>query len=146
MQYLPILYRLAVAFWVGGSVLFTFLLTPILFKNYDRDQAGAIVGLLFPAYFRWGLACGAVALASLLLMRGRQGLVQSVVIAVMLLITALHTFVIEPRAAALKKEIPSFVTTPADHPLRREFMKLHGISQAGNLAVIGGGIALIIML
>ena len=62
MYLLTICYNLAVSCWLGGATLFTFLLTPMLFAGYSRDLAGNIVGLLFPGYFRWGLACGAVAL------------------------------------------------------------------------------------
>lgn len=32
MQYLSILYRLLITFWVGGAALFTFVLTPTLLK------------------------------------------------------------------------------------------------------------------
>lgn len=39
MTILPVLYRLALAFWVGGVALFTFVLTPILFKTQPRDLA-----------------------------------------------------------------------------------------------------------
>ena len=63
----------------------------------------------------------------------------------MLALTSFGAFYIEPRAAALKKEIPSFVTTPKDHPLRKEFARLHGISAVSNLAVFGGGVALVIL-
>lgn len=143
MEIKTVLYRLAVSMWVGGAALFTFLLTPTLFRSYGRDMAGGIVGVLFPGYFAWGLACGAVALICLLVSRGRSAMVSGIIIVAMLLITAVQAFVIEPRAAELKKAIPSFETTPADHPQRAEFRKLHGVSAAGNLAVIGGGIALV---
>jgi len=146
MQYLSIVYRLLIAFWVGGAALFTFVLTPTLFKSYDRDLAGNIVGVLFPGYFKVGLICGVLALGCLLFTREKRWLASSLIIVAMLVITSLQAFVIEPKAAALKKEIPSFVTTPSDHPLRQQFKKLHGISAAGNLGVIGGGIALIILL
>lgn len=145
MQVLPVIYRLAVALWVGGVGIFTFLLTPIIFKVEARDAAGRIVGYLFPAYFRWGLACGGVALACLLMMRGKQFVPTLALLLVMVGATALGAFYIEPRAAALKKEIPSFETTPKDHPLRREFAKLHGISAAANLAVFAGGVVLVIL-
>jgi hypothetical protein len=141
-----ILYRLAVAFWVGGATLFTFVLTPVIFKSYNRDMAGGIVGVLFPGYFKWGLACGVIALGALLFAAARHRTASAIIIAIMLAITAMQAFVIEPRAAALKKEIPSFETTPPDDPLRARFRKLHGASAAGNLAVIGGGIALVILL
>lgn len=146
MQYLSILYRLLIAFWVGGAALFTFVLTPTLFKTYDRDTAGTIVGVLFPGYFKVGLICGVLALGCLLFTREKRWLASSLIIVAMLVVTSLQAFVIEPKAAALKKEIPSFVTTPSDHPLRQQFKKLHGMSAAGNLGVIGGGIALIILL
>jgi len=146
MSYLSAIYRLALAFWVGGAALFTFVLTPTLFKGLDRDMAGNIVGLLFPGYFRWGLICGGIALVCLLLGKRPHPLASALIIAAMLAVTSLQAFVIEPRAAAIKKEIPSFVTTPDDHPLRQQFRKLHGISAACNLSVIGGGIALIILL
>jgi hypothetical protein len=146
VQYLSIVYRLLITFWVGGAALFTFVLTPTLFKTYDRDTAGTIVGVLFPGYFKVGLICGVLALGCLLFTREKRWLASSLIIVAMLVVTSLQAFVIEPKAAALKKEIPSFVTTPSDHPLRQQFKKLHGLSAAGNLGVIGGGIALIILL
>ncbi|WP_243373185.1 DUF4149 domain-containing protein [Geotalea sp. SG265] len=146
MQILAVIYRLAVALWVGGVGIFTFIVTPILFKSFGRDMAGRIVGEIFPAYFRWGLACGGVALASLLVMRGRNFIPALVIVAVMLALTSFSAFYIEPRAAQLKREIPSFETTPKDHPLRREFSKLHGISAVSNLTVFGGGVLLVILL
>src|SRR5690242_7258377 len=138
MQIAAVIYRLAVAFWVGGVALFTFVLTPIIFRAYNRDDAGRIVGFLFPAYFRWGVACGLVGLAALFIVRGRHFIPALVIILVMLSLSAFGAFYIEPRAAALKRDIPSFVTTSKDHPLRREFSRLHAISAVCNLAVFGG--------
>lgn len=146
MQILPVLYRLAISFWVGGAALFTFVLTPIIFKANDRDTAGKIVGTLFPGYFKWGLVCGIVALASLLLNRGKNLTPVLVILILMLSLTAFQAFSIEPRTAAIKKEIPSFVTTPKEHPLRQEFSRLHAISAVCNLTVIGGGVLLIVLL
>ncbi|MBI2354037.1 MAG: DUF4149 domain-containing protein [Deltaproteobacteria bacterium] len=145
MQVAVIVFRLAIACWLGGVALFTTTLTPTLFKAFSRDVAGGIVGALFPGYFRWGLACGTVALICLALSRGRHAVASAVIIAVMLAITSIQAFVIEPRAAELKKAIPSFETTPPDHPLRAQFRKLHGISAAGNLAVLGGGVVLVVL-
>ncbi len=146
MQYLSIIYRLLIAFWVGGAAIFTFILTPTLFKSFDRDMAGNIVGVLFPGYFKWGLICGVLALGCLLFTREKRWFASAIIIVAMLVVTSVQAFVIEPKAAAIKKEIPSFVTTPTDHPLRQQFKKLHGVSAVSNLGVIGGGIALIILL
>jgi hypothetical protein len=125
--------------------LFTFLLTPLLFASYSRDIAGGIVGTLFPGYFRWGLACGGVALLCQIVHRGRFAIASLLIITIMLALTVVQTFVLEPKAALLKSSIVSFETTPTDHPLRAQFRKLHGISMAANLAVIAGGIILVIL-
>jgi hypothetical protein len=145
MRIAEIFYRLATALWVGGVGIFTFMLTPILFRNEPRDVAARIVGLLFPGYFRWGLGCGVVALAALFLARRGALLPQAIIIAAMLAIASFQAFYIEPKAAALKREIGSFEATPKDHPLRRDFSRLHGISAAGNLAVFAGGVILVIL-
>ncbi len=36
------------ALWVGGISRFTFIVTTKIFRSYDRDKAGEIVGKLFP--------------------------------------------------------------------------------------------------
>lgn len=146
MSFIAVLYRLALAFWVGGVALFTFVLTPILFRTQPRDLAGRIVGVLFPGYFRWGLACGAVALLCLLLQRGRHFLPALILLVLMLAATSFQALVIEPKAAALKEQIVSFETTPKEDPRRQEFARLHAVSAACNLAVFAGGVVLIVLL
>ena len=46
MRLAAIIYNLAIACWLGGTSLFTFVLTPIIFKAYSRDIAGGIVGVV----------------------------------------------------------------------------------------------------
>ena len=146
MSVTNVLYRLALTFWVGGVAIFTFVLTPILFRTQPRDLAAKIVGVLFPGYFRWGLACGAVALVCLLLQRGRHFLPSLVLLVLMLTATAYQALVIEPKAAALKEQIGSFENTPKDHPLRQRFSRLHGVSAVCNLGTFAAGVALIVLL
>lgn len=147
MQIPTFIYRLAIACWVGGATLFTFVLTPTIFKSFNRDMAGGIVGALFPGYFKWGLVCGVVAIATIFLSSTvKHKTIAAVIIAVMIAITSAQAFVIEPKATALKNEIPSFETTPKDDPLRIKFRKLHGVSAVSNLVVIVGGIALVVLL
>jgi hypothetical protein len=145
MPVVAALYHLALAFWIGGVTLFTFVLTPAIFKTGPRDLAARTVGILFPGYFRWGLACGVAALLLRLALRHPFLDPALVLLPVLLLCVAVQTFFIEPRAAALKKEIPSFETTPKDHPLRRRFSRLHALSAICNLVVFVGGVALILL-
>jgi len=145
MKFMPtFLYHLAISCWVGGASLFTFILTPTIFKSYDRDIAGKIVGVLFPGYFKWGLICGVIALVTISISSTvKYKMTSGFIILAMLVITSIHAFVIEPKAAALKKEIASFETTHLEDQHRVEFRKLHGVSAMSNLAVIAGGIVLI---
>jgi len=145
MQTLTIIYRLAVSLWLGGAALFTFVLTPMLFRSESRDTAARIVGLFFPGYFRWGVGCGIVALICRVILSGKGQLPAALIIFVMLTLSSVQAFYIEPKAAAIKKEIVSFETTPKDHPLRREFAKLHGVSAVCNLSVIAGGVILVVL-
>jgi len=145
MQYIDMLYRLAISLWAGGNAIFTLMLTPILFKTESRDVAGRIVGNLFPGYFRWGLACGVIALVCRLAGRGFELKLPVVVLAAMLALTSFQAFYVEPRAAELKRQIGSFETTGKEHPLRKEFSKLHAVSAVCNLAVLAGGIVLVVL-
>src|SRR6266704_1494431 len=117
MHLIGIIYRLVIAFWGGGIAIFTFVVTPIIFKTQGRDLAGRIVGEIFPTYFRWGLVCGSIALLCLLATRGRNFAASLPIVLAMLLLTSFDAFYLEPRLANLKKEIPSFESTPRDHPL-----------------------------
>lgn len=146
MKIAEFIYRLAVAFWVGGNALFTFVLTPLLFKTESRDTAARIVGTFFPGYFRWGMACGGIALVLRMVARGRGIDLAAGILIAMLAVTAVQAFYVEPRAAELKQEIGSFETTTKEHPLRKEFSKLHAVSAVCNLAVLGGGVALVMLL
>lgn len=145
MQIVTIIYHLAVSLWLGGAALFTFVLTPMLFRYESRDTAARIVGLFFPGYFRWGVACGIIALVCRLILTGKGQIPAAVIIAVMLTLSSIQAFYIEPRAAELKRQIVSFETTTKDDPLRRQFGKLHGVSAVCNLSVIVGGVALVVL-
>jgi|SRR5450631_2106926 len=145
MNYIDMLYRLAVSLWAGGNAIFTLMLTPILFKTESRDVAGRIVGNLFPGYFRWGLACGVIALVCRLAGRGLDPRLPVIVLAAMLAVSSFQAFYVEPRAAELKRQIGSFETTSRDNPLRKDFAKLHGISAVCNLTVLAGGVLLVVL-
>ncbi|MDU0458203.1 MAG: DUF4149 domain-containing protein [Geobacteraceae bacterium] len=146
MKYAETIYRLAIALWVGGGALFTFVLTPLLFKTESRDTAGRIVGTFFPGYFRWGLACGAIALLCRLLLRGGRLELAGAILVLMLAVTSFQAFYVEPKAAEIKSRIVSFETTPRSDPMRQQFSRLHGVSAVCNLAVVAGGVVLVILL
>lgn len=145
MQYIDMLYRLAVGLWAGGNAIFTLMLTPILFKTENRDVAARIVGNLFPGYFRWGLACGVIALLCRLAGCGFDLKLPVIILAIMLTVTLFQAFYVEPRVADLKRQIGSFEATSKEHPLRKDFSKLHAVSAVCNLGVLAGGLLLVVL-
>jgi uncharacterized membrane protein len=143
------LYTLALALWVGGMALFTFIVTPAIFRSHGRDAAGAIVGHLFPGYFLYNLILAAAALILFLLLKGGWPALVSrfslVLLTAAVVLNVLIVFKLHPEAIKVKQEITSFERESPDSPARRRFTKLHGISAALNLLLLADGIALLVM-
>jgi hypothetical protein len=141
------LYLLLLGIWTGGIFMFTFIVTPVIFKSFDRDMAGSIVGRLFPGYFFFILV--AVALAAALLFfawSARTGTAFRISFALLViaLSLALYTnFSLHPRMQNVKQEITSFESISADHPSRQRFRKLHIQSAVINLMLLVDGVALL---
>ena len=142
------IYRLALALWVGGMSVFTFVVTPVIFRTQTRDSAGKIVGALFPVYFRFCLGITIVALvaraASGRAFTGARQLAGTFLVVFCLAIVSYHTFGVAPRMAEVRETIVSMETTPEEDPARREFSRLHGLSMTLNLVVIVLGVVLIL--
>lgn len=141
-------YRLALSLWVGGTAVFTFVVTPVIFRTQGRDAAGKIVGAIFPLYFR----VGAAAVCAALLARAAAGeafhglrqWIGTLLIVTALILTAYQAYGLTPRMEGVKRSVASFETAPPDDPVRREFSRLHGISMIVNLVVFLEGAALVV--
>lgn len=147
MQFYSAIYRLAMALWVGGIALFTFVVTPILFRTQGRVAAGKIVGTIFPVYFRYGMVLTGIALLARIFsgeaFHGARQWGGTVLIVIAILLTGYQAYGLTPRMERVKQSVPSFETTPAEDPARREFSRLHGISMVVNLVVLLEGAVLI---
>ena len=62
-------YNLILSLWIGGISIFTFIVTPVIFRDFERDMAGKIVGKLFPGYFMYNLLLSVLALILLIVIR-----------------------------------------------------------------------------
>jgi len=140
-------YTLSLALWTGGMALFTFIVTPAIFRSYNRDMAGEIVGKLFPGYFLFCLAVSAAALLLVFLLgadqTSRSFRVSLFLLAAAVIINATVLFSLHPKAVQVKQQVASFEKTAPDSPARREFRKLHGISAALNILLLADGVALL---
>ncbi|HWR97568.1 MAG TPA: DUF4149 domain-containing protein [Candidatus Methanoperedens sp.] len=139
-------YLLALAVWVGGGALYTFVLTPAIFRAYPRNTAGDVVGTMMPFYFAALLA--AAALASILLVALRRSLavrLPAVCLALALAALGVQAYVqwrLYPQILAVKAQVASF-EADSDAPSRRRFSALHGTSMFLNLLTLADGAALL---
>ncbi len=143
------IYNILLALWVGGIAIFSFLITPILFKGFERDTASAIVDKLFPFYFPYNLIISLAALVSFLLVAKFQtGIARKLSFALIIaaiVINAFITFKLYPDIKRTKAAITSFEQTSSESLERKEFRRLHGISAVLNLLLLIDGISLIVI-
>jgi hypothetical protein len=140
------IYLLALALWVGGGVLYTFVLTPVIFAAYPRNTAGEIVGTMMPHYFRFEFAASAAAaLVALALWRSWPSRRRGLCLALLLGALAAQSIVqwgLYPRILAAKSRVATFEAAP-EAPERRRFRSLHGASMLLNLILIADGTVLL---
>ncbi len=144
---LAFLYLMILSLWVGGMAIFTFLVTPAIFRSYDRDMAGEIVGKLFPGYFPYLLALSLLALLLFLLqkMDRRSAVYWSclVLLAAAIVANSYVTFKLHPDAVEIKRQVATFEQTAPDSAARKEFRRLHAVSAVLNLFVLLDGAVLL---
>ncbi|MEW6600210.1 MAG: DUF4149 domain-containing protein [Nitrospirota bacterium] len=140
-------YSLTLSLWVGGISIFTLIMTPVIFRSFDRDMAGKIVGKLFPGYFIHNLVTSVVALILLVMIRhmlSKWGLKLSfILVACAIIINLFVVFKLHPEVKSVKQEVHSFEVQTDDSAVRKEFRKLHAVSASLNLLLLADGIALI---
>lgn len=143
------LYNLILAFWVGGIAIFTFVVTPVIFKSYGRDQAGEIVGLLFPGYFLYTIVLTAAALLFFFLLAADRSVflyrLSLSLLTTALIISVVIAFKLHPEIVTVKQEVSSFERESPDSPARKKFRRLHGVSAVLNLALLAEGAALLVV-
>jgi uncharacterized membrane protein len=142
-------YIIALSLWVGGISIFTFVVTPALFRSFDRDLAGRIVGALFSGYFFYNLALAIIALLLLLALGSfftplahRWSLV---LVAAALIINLFVAFKLHPEIRQVKQEVHSFEGAADDSPARKKFRKLHALSAVLNLLLLADGTVLLVV-
>jgi hypothetical protein len=142
-------YSFLLALWTGGMFIFTFLVTPVIFKSYGRDTAGEIVGKLFPYYFPYNLVLSVLALIIFLLFIGTRGKPQNKITIILLtaavVINIFIAFKLYPDITSVKQQISTFETQTDASPARDQFRKMHGMSAILNILLLLDGTALLIL-
>jgi uncharacterized protein DUF4149 len=142
-------YNLVLALWVGGMAIFTFVVTPAIFRSYGRDMAGQVVGKLFPGYFLYILVLAALAFILFFTVAGDQSRpparISFILLIIALIISFTVSFKIYPGAVRVKQQITSFERESPDSPARKQFARLHAASMALNLLLLADGVALLLL-
>ena len=141
------LYQLVLSLWVGGIAIFTFLVTPAVFKSFDRDTASRVVDSFMGKYFAWNLVLSVSALILILSLRNMLpgGYKLPLAIATLaVLITAFTAFGLYPRIREVKRQIVSFETAPKDSEARKRFSRLHAVSMVLNVILLADGAVLLV--
>jgi len=143
------IYNLVLGLWIGGMAIFTFIITPAIFKSYRRDLAGEIVGKLFPGYFLYVLVL--TTLAFIIFFTVSQGALNPTArlsFALLVLALLLNTYIafkLHPDAVRVKSQITSFESESPDSPARKKFARLHAASATLNLVIFADGIVLLLL-
>lgn len=133
--------RILLTLWVGGMWTAGYLVAPILFNTLEREMAGNIAGRVFGVTSYIGLVCGGLLLLAALYQSGRHWLRQwrIWVILIMLALTAVGQFGLQPQMAALKSQ-----GIAAGSVTAIQFGRLHGIASSLFLVTSLLGLALVI--
>jgi len=138
---------LTLVLWIGGIVFFSFIASPSIFKTLPREQAGHVVGDIFPKYHLLGYISCLVAVACLLGLR-QLGAVQSIRTAMIFLvlmggIQVTMGAVIGPKVIEARDAVKSTAPGPEKDRLEKKFRGLHGVSMILNLVLLILGLVLL---
>ncbi|MFZ0801634.1 MAG: DUF4149 domain-containing protein [Terriglobales bacterium] len=132
MSFLRFLMLLSLIVWIGGLILFAFVVAPAAFAVLPtRHLAGNLVGRTLGILHWMGIFSGFVFLASSLLYsrvtRGKAHpfAARNLMIAAMLILTLVSQFGIIPRMDTLRASIGEIDSVPPDNPARMQFDVLH---------------------
>ena len=130
------LFVTSLGLWIGAAVFFSAGVLPVLFTSLEPSEAGRIAALVFPLYFRAGLAVAIVTSASaLVLARGGSRRWQAVVVLLvcMTLAQGWSALVVHPEMARIRGVAEQL----------ERFQQLHVRSVRLNSVVLGGGLLLL---
>lgn len=132
MSWLRALMLLCLIVWIGGIIFFAFVLAPTVFTVLPTHElAGNVVNPSLSKLHWMGLACGILFLIfSLLYNRQlcaefRAVSAAHLLIAVMLVLTAISQFSITPRMSAVRADMGVIDNVPVSDARRIGFNQLH---------------------
>ena len=145
---LNFIYLLSVVIWIGTIFFTTFFVAPSVFKVLPREQAGEVMGSVFPKYWIVGYVTSVLALGSTILISRALGFYPGERMTILIIMTVLSFFsglVIGRKARAIKGLMKE-ADAQEKAELRKSFGKVHGVSAMINLLILILGVILIFIM
>ena len=137
---------LTLVLWIGGIVFFSFIASPSIFKVLPREQAGQVVGDIFPKYHLLGYVSCIIALACLFGLRqlGAQSIRTAMIFLVLMGgIQVTMGTIIGPHVIEARDAVKTTAAGPEKERLEKQFRGLHGVSMLLNLVLLILGLILL---
>jgi hypothetical protein len=138
------LHNLLLGLWVGALVAFAAVFAPSLFQVLPSNEAAQVVRTVLPRLDLYALVAGPALVALGLYAdfppRGRS-LVRIALLAAMVGLATANLFMVGPRLESLRAQAQGQVSAlPREHPTRRAFGRLHGVSTGLKLGELALGL------
>jgi uncharacterized membrane protein len=146
-QLVKFFYCLALAVWVGGMILFSFIIAPTVHRTLDAPNAAKLIRRLFPSYYILGIICAGVGIVCVgLLLADRAFGRWPGVLSLLLLAAAGGTTLwlrqsVTPAMNNLREQRAESPTPETEE----EWRALHHLSVRLNIAVLVCGLALLFL-
>jgi uncharacterized membrane protein len=139
------IHLLTLVVWFGGMIFFSFIAAPSIFKILPKEDAGDVVGDIFPKYYLIGYVASLTLLVTLF--KVGQGnfrvIPPMIILAIMSGLTFYSGLVIGPKVRKMKAKMRETSDEAQKEELEISFKRTHGFSMILNVSVIGLGVVYI---
>lgn len=134
------IHLLTLVIWFGGMIFFSFIAAPSIFKILPKEQAGDVVGDVFPKYYFIGYVASLILLGTLYKIgRGHFIVVIApfILLSIMTVLTYYSGLIVGSKVRKIKAEVRQTTDEAKKEELEIAFKRTHGFSMILNVSIIG---------
>ncbi|MBI1823697.1 MAG: DUF4149 domain-containing protein [Nitrospirae bacterium] len=122
--------------WFGGVIFFTTFVAPVMFRAFSTEQAGDVMGAIFPVYYLMGYSAGFLALISLYFSSKKTPWFRLILMTIMLVSTFYGGQIVGKKAGDLRVAIRHESDPGRKAILKENFHAEHRLSVISNSLVL----------
>jgi len=122
--------------WFGGVIFLSAFVAPVMFTTFPVEQAGDVMGAIFPVFYRMSYAAGLLSLVSLYFAFKKRPWIRIALILIMLLASLYGGEVVGKKAAELRLMIRQEASVERKAELKENFHSQHRLSMISNSVVL----------